>query len=1038
MPAYVAADYAGIADLARETMGASAFASANLPTAVNTAVPANVVNGTVSTDNSDRWTPGQHNTDKRSSLLEWRWLVVDLAELAAVERVDLYFTEVPGAYNVYLWDGKDSAGQTVATVNAAYLDSFAPDSPNVGFSPDDPPFANAPFTLISAYDVGTLPGSAAKARVDHIDVVDVLGSAQSARYIVFEHLKYIQTQTATRSYTGSVSEIAVYSDDTGELDPDQLPPPELPTGNNGSVIMPGSRTSLYGSDNQQIIALDGTFYRPLVDMNLNIMYQVALSNETRTGTADIAFTVPGRYVDRGANAAPDVLPALREWYGGTVSGARFALDDSVIFSAAGNDAIAAATDTMDFFADMLDVTATIGAGGAVEFVQDVSLMDELGDEGYYLTITPDKITITAATRVALLYGGITVTQIFYGSADRRSAPVGEARDYPRYPIRAGMIDVGRTYFPLDYLEEVGRYMAWYKLNELHVHLNDYWGGTGYKGFRLESSVFPELNQKMTGMADAAYPPIASNGNPPSYSGIWGPGADEGVYTKADYRQFQLDLLNYGIEVINEIDVPYHAESFRDISSTNPLKPVMRPNLGYMDTSTPANRAKAVGAVMALINEYTQGQEPVFVSNKIHIGGDEYHDMNQLAAFERDLVAAIDSMGASGRELEIRMWTETAVYNSAGLSDERARNITVNLWAPYRANVRSVYAKGYDVINTAGGWLYLVPRGNAGYPDRWNTGVATSDGSYYDYSSMYDDFEVNNFKPHRQSNNGTAIMPKAHPQTKGASFALWNDLTASNGGFSEFDLFDRIKDAIAFVAEKTWYGEKTAGQTHQHFTARVRKLWNYTPIANPGRYVESVSAVVADYDFIVGMQDRSGNGYDAIAPGSVAELAGLRLPVGTSLTLPFEAIGYPYTVNMKVKLSAVPADTALFTGEEGSLYANYKGSGHIGYKRGEKGLGYAFEFQAGSNHVKAGEWVDITLVADQKNTALYLGGTLIAVRPVNTWINNGKRFIVSTSSNWDSTSFILPVTSILPDGDAIVSQIKIYNKALTAAEVSGLF
>ena len=103
---------------------------------------------------------------------------------------------------------------------------------------------------------------------------------------------------------------------------------------------------------------------------------------------------------------------------------------------------------------------------------------------------------------------------------------------------------------------------------------------------------------------------------------------------------------------------------------------------------------------------------------------------------------------------------------------------MNLWAPYWADVQETYDAGYDVINTYGGWLYIVPAGNAGYPDRIDT------------ERLYEEFEVNNFKSGRNP-SGEAIMPVAHPQTKGAEFALWNDMTSFKTGFSWFDIYDRM-------------------------------------------------------------------------------------------------------------------------------------------------------------------------------------------------------------------------------------------------------
>ena len=61
-----------------------------------------------------------------------------------------------------------------------------------------------------------------------------------------------------------------------------------------------------------------------------------------------------------------------------------------------------------------------------------------------------------------------------------------------------MIDVGRKYIPMDYLRQLVKVMAYYKMNTLQVHLNDngfkqYFGNDWAKtpaAFRLESDFFP--------------------------------------------------------------------------------------------------------------------------------------------------------------------------------------------------------------------------------------------------------------------------------------------------------------------------------------------------------------------------------------------------------------------------------------------------------------------------------------------------------------------------------------------------------------------
>ena len=49
---------------------------------------------------------------------------------------------------------------------------------------------------------------------------------------------------------------------------------------------------------------------------------------------------------------------------------------------------------------------------------------------------------------------------------------GEARDYPKYEVRGFMLDVGRRPFSKKIVNEVAKTMAWYKMNDLQLHLND--------------------------------------------------------------------------------------------------------------------------------------------------------------------------------------------------------------------------------------------------------------------------------------------------------------------------------------------------------------------------------------------------------------------------------------------------------------------------------------------------------------------------------------------------------------------------------------
>ncbi|MDR2697081.1 MAG: family 20 glycosylhydrolase [Holophagales bacterium] len=825
-------------------------------------------------------------------------------------------------------------------------------------------------------------------------------------------------------------------------------PPKLVKGKWKLPAVPASHNiEFYGSDNARIVAPDGSYFKPLVNMDVNVMYRItgrvkleSAANNTcddAVSQGDIRFKVKGKYPDQGLNPEPDVIPALREWHGDR-GVFRLSANSRLVAVPHESAAISAAQKTLGFFKEMLNfesAIATTGGAGCVEFIYAPSLLGELGDEGYSLTIG-DSISIKAPSEKGLMYGGVTVTQILYGSSDKRTAPKGEARDYPRYPIRAGMIDVGRQYIPIKYIEQIGRYMAWYKLNELHIHLNDYWAATGYKAFRLQSERHPAINLNIEDDVKT-----------------------DGFYTKDEYRAFQKDLLKYGVEVVNEIDTPAHSEIFRNVGI--PMR-----DIGDMDITTDTNRNIVVNFILDLFDEYTSGHDPVFVSRKVHFGSDEYGGGDSSYRQSHALYNKTMTEGLLGMGLEVRKWTEFASYH-IDMPDGLVQNpkVTVNMWAPYYADAQSVYDKGYNVINTVGGWLYLVPGCASGYPDYW--GHSYSNNGDYRLDYLYDSFDVNNFSPKRNAGKGTAIMPKAHPQTKGAQFCVWHDFPSFNGGFSEFDLFDRMRDLIPFVAEKTWHGEKTNNQTYASYAARFSKLANRAPGGNPGRYVESKSELVASYDFsaLNPLDDLSGNGYSATAGGATATPTGLELSGTGKISLPFNSIGYPFTVRLKAKLADIPANTVLFKGADGTLYANYKGTGRLGFERGEKGIEYHFEFMdadgltVSNPTIAPDKWFELTLTCDkrfsetgadqtrpaQTDTALYIDSVKQAGRAVCVWIHDDKNFIPITNNSgrrngvtYDSNSFALPVEEILPGIKAIVKRIDIYNRHLSEAAIENLY
>ena len=199
------------------------------------------------------------------------------------------------------------------------------------------------------------------------------------------------------------------------------------------------------------------------------------------------------------NPKPFVIPELQSW-----TGAEGEMSLSGVVCVKGGNkelmrvAKAFAADYEAMFGKSLTVKSGSPKAGDILFV--LKKGDKaLGKEGYRMNI--DKyVTVTAATTQGAFWATRTLLQM---SEQKAALPKGETVDVPVYELRGFMVDVGRKFMPIDYLNDLVKVMAYYKMNALQVHLNDngfrqFFGNDWDKtpsGFRLESTLHPGLTSK---------------------------------------------------------------------------------------------------------------------------------------------------------------------------------------------------------------------------------------------------------------------------------------------------------------------------------------------------------------------------------------------------------------------------------------------------------------------------------------------------------------------------------------------------------------
>jgi hexosaminidase len=281
----------------------------------------------------------------------------------------------------------------------------------------------------------------------------------------------------------------------------------------------------------------------------------------------------------------------------------------------------------------------------------------LGAEGYDLTITPEKITISANAPAGIFYGIQTLLQLTplkQATTEKYAIATGTIRDYPRYPWRGSMLDVARHFFGVDDVKRYIDRIAAYKMNVLHLHLTD------DQGWRIEIKSWPNL---------------AIHGGATQVGGGKG-----GYFTQEDYKAIQQYAADRFMMIIPEIDMPSHINAALAAYGELNGKTVTPEEGRYTGTleSKGIGDAKnkptdlytgiSVGwstlvydkpATWRFVNDVIRELSEITTGPYIHIGGDEAH-----VTAKEDYIAFVnrfsDIVKANGKKMI--GWEEIAQAN----------------------------------------------------------------------------------------------------------------------------------------------------------------------------------------------------------------------------------------------------------------------------------------------------------------------------------------------------------------------------------------
>lgn len=708
------------------------------------------------------------------------------------------------------------------------------------------------------------------------------------------------------------------------------------------AVPEGYEIKYNGTDYEQVIDADGTIYRPICDVTVKASFKIS----SKTDPSDYAFKefdvkVPGSMTAAGANAAPVVLPELREWVGGSGS---FAASTAkrVVYGGASLKAMAEdfANDYQALTGVRLQVaTGTSAQAGDIFFTLGADKAKGLKDEGYLLDVTADRMTVTAEAVAGANWGGKTILQGMKSGSG--SFPLGTARDYPLYKVRGIILDVGRKTFTLDWLKQMTKQMSFYKMNDFQIHLNDnliplehYKNEDvfqAYSAFRLESDVKKGGNN-------------GKNKADLTAKDVW--------YSKKDFKAYIEESKALGVNIIPEIDTPAHSLALTKV----------RPDLRH-GTSGRQNDHLDIAKqydecfkfVRGIFDEYVKGGDAaVFAgADTIHVGADEYTaDGNAYRTFVNDMFKYSEDNGKKAR-----VWGSLSTIKGdaevKGVSEDGKHRREMNLWNPGWADLKKMYELGFDLIDCQDGVFYIVP--NAGY--------------YYDYlgDAAYTD-QLNSI-------SGVAI-PAGDPQMIGGAYAVWNDMCDYlENGVSEYDIYDRIDHSLGLFAANSWGKGKldTAGAK-----AAVSKLGD-SPNVDFGYEVSADKNGVVAHWAMDSLKDASELGRDLVAGKNAAieDVDGkkaLKLNGGESFASvkddALTTVGLGNDLRVKVKRTSASADPqVLFESDYGSIMAVQEGTGKVGFTRENRA--YSFNYTLPVN-----EWVELEIKNKFEQASLYVNGALV--------------------------------------------------------------
>ncbi len=437
-----------------------------------------------------------------------------------------------------------------------------------------------------------------------------------------------------------------------------------------------------------------------------------------------------------------------------------------------------ATFAIDFFNDVIKgatsrsfIENDQATGNYIEI--NIDTLSGIKKEGYALSVSPEKVLITASDKAGAFYGVQTLMQLLpatvYGNvtgSEKWEIPAVEINDYPRFGYRGAGLDVSRTFFPLETIYNMLDWISAHKINTFHWHLTD------DNGWRVEIKKYPLLTEKGAWRGpDEILPPSYGSGNK-RYGGF---------YTQEEIKEVIKYAADRNITIIPEIDLPGHSkaviETYPEVGCKNRNK--------TMSVNGEINNIWCVGneKTYEMIDNIVAELAALFPAEMIHLGGDEVNFDNwkncpvcQAFMKKQGMTKEVELQNYFVKRMEkivskygkvLVGWNE--IINGGGLQP----NTVVYAWSSMKIGAKSV-KEGHPTVFLPAQYCYMDMKQSPLERGHDWAAIVPLDSTY-----KMDPIAMNDFTPEQEK------------LVLGVQVNLWCELLNRPARFLEYQFFPRL-------------------------------------------------------------------------------------------------------------------------------------------------------------------------------------------------------------------------------------------------------